>query len=247
MTAPTDARLDSSAQKLTVADVNPVLVSGKPFNTTTNVRTFASNYGTMLQHWNGFDLTTAVRAAHGLNAGGGVTFGRTMTDNCDVIKQLPELIGPTPVEYCHNVSGWEPQYKAFAAYTMPWQHVRVSGNMQSLVGPALQAGANYSGADLAPAIGRPFSAGAAGLKTVNVLRPSSVYGDRLNQLDLRFSRIFRIGHGSLDANVDLYNAFNSDAVLGYNTAYAGVNGGAWLKPTAIIQGRILKFGARWDF
>ena len=87
----------------------------------------------------------------------------------------------------------------------------------------------------------------AGQKTVNVMVPDTTLGDRLNQFDLRFSRIFRIAANSLDANIDIYNAFNSDAALGYTAAYSGVNGGSWVRPTSIIQGRIVKFGIRWDF
>jgi hypothetical protein len=40
--------------------------------------------------------------------------------------------------------------------------------------------------------------------------------------------------GTLDANFDIYNAFNSDAVLTETTTYSGVNGGAWLLPTSVI-------------
>ncbi len=74
------------------------------------------------------------------------------------------------------------------------------------------------------------------------------FGDRLNQLDLRFSKIFKFGSkNTIDANFDIYNAFNSDAVLLENAAYTGANGGAWQLPTSVIQGRIIKFGVRWDF
>src|SRR4029453_1350582 len=110
------------------------------------------------------------------------------------------------------------------------------------------------------ALGRPVTGG--GNKTVNMFPVTgllnttsvalfgggAVTGDRLNQLDLRFSRIVRLGrNGSIDLNFDIYNTFNDDAVLGETTGYSGVNGGAWLKPTSVLQGRIFKFGARWDF
>jgi hypothetical protein len=123
----------------------------------------------------------------------------------------------------------------------------VSGNFQSLPGPGVQAGVIYTGAQLAPALGRPFSAGPNGQKTVNTFDANTTYSDRLNQLDLRFSKIIKIGKSSLDANFDVYNSFNSDAILNLTTSYSGVNGGAWLRPTAIIQGRIIKLGVRWDF
>ena len=228
-------------------DVNPILQSGLPFNTTTNQITYTSNYGEQFQHWNGFDFTTAARLRRNATAQGGVTFGKTLNDNCGLIAAAPQLVGSTPVEYCHNESGWQPQLKFLANYELPWYGVRVSGNFQSLPGPAIQAGVIYTGAQLAAALGRPFSAGATGQKTVNVFTPNTVFGDRLNQLDIRLAKIFKIGNGTLDADFDLYNAFNSDASLALTSAYNGTNGGAWLKPTAIIQGRIFKAGVRWDF
>jgi hypothetical protein len=244
---PTDARVPTSGQTLTVYDVNPILKSGLPFNTTANQITFASNYGKEYQHWNGFDLTTAARLPRNMTVQGGVTFGQSMTDNCALVAAAPELAGSTPVQFCHDVSGWQPQYKFLASYELPWYGVRVSGNFQSLAGPAIQAGVIYTGAQLAPALGRPFSGGANGQKTVNVFDPNTVFGDRLNQLDIRLAKIFKIGRSTLDADLDLYNAFNSDASLALTSSYAGTNGGAWMVPTAIIQGRIFKAGIRWDF
>src|SRR5207249_6998624 len=159
----------------------------------------------------------------------GITFGKTLTDNCAVIAAAPQLVASNPVEYCHAESGWQPQLKFLANYELPWWGVRVSGNFQSLTGPAIQAGVIFTGAQLAPALGRTFSAGAAGQKTVNAFSPNSIFGDRLNQLDIRFTRIFKIANGTLDADFDLYNAFNSDASLTLTNAYSGTNGGAWLK------------------
>jgi hypothetical protein len=244
---PTDARVPASGQTLTVYDINPILQSGLPFNTTSNQITYTSNYGAQYQHWNGVDITTSARFARNTTASGGITFGKTMTDNCAVIAAAPQLVASTPVEYCHAESGWQPQVKFLASYELPWWGLRVSGNFQSLSGPAIQAGVIYTGAQLAPALGRTFSAGAAGQKTVNAFVPNTVFGDRLNQLDIRFARVFKIGRGTLDADFDLYNAFNSDASLSQTNTYSGANGGAWLKPTAIIQGRIFKAGIRWDF
>ena len=46
-----------------------------------------------------------------------------------------------------------------------------------------------------------------------------------------------------ELNVDLYNAFNSDAILQEVQNY----GVAWRNATSVIQPRFLKFAARWDF
>ena len=142
--------------------------------------------------------------------------------------------------------GWQPQLKLIGSYDVPWQDLRLSTNFQSLPGPALQAGVIYSSAELTPALGRGISGG--GNKTVNVFNPTTAFGDRLYQLDLRFSKVFKVSDtNSIDANFDIYNTLNSDAVLGETATYAGLNGGAWRRPTAVIQGRIFKFGMRWDF
>jgi len=250
--APADNRFTNPGVPLTVYDISPALVAA-----TQNYITFASNYGRQFRHWNGFDATMDFRLPRGTTFSGGVTAGRLMTDNCEIVKQLPEVqavtgvtpgaaVGTTPLEFCHNETGMMPQYKMFGSYMLPYD-VRVSGNFQSLPGPAVQASVIYTGAQMAPALGRPFSAGPNGQKTVNAYDPATVFGDRLNQLDVRFSKIFHIGHGTFDANFDIYNSFNSDAGLSLTSTYSGVNGGTWLRPTAVIQGRIYKFGFRWDF
>jgi hypothetical protein len=158
----------------------------------------------------------------------------------------------SPLQDCHFVSGWAPVYKALASYTIPWQDIRLSGNFQSLAGPVRQASALYTQAQITGALGRPATV--PGNKNALVIEPfnavgffGTTYGDRLNQLDFRLSKIFRFGRSTIDANFDLYNAFNSDAALTENATYSGTNGGAWLLPTSVIQGRIIKFGMRWDF
>jgi Carboxypeptidase regulatory-like domain/TonB-dependent Receptor Plug Domain len=258
LTVPTDSRLPLSGQSLTYYDVNPVLKSGAGGTAVSNRTTFASNYGNQYQHWNGVDITGTSRLAAGITANGGVTFGKQMLDNCDLVSKLPELLttplaGLSPLQMCHFESGWAPQYKLLGSYTLPWQNIRISGNLQSIPGPVRQASSLYTQAQITSALGRPATV--AGNKSALVIEPYNAvgffgtdFGDRLNQLDLRFSKIFKFGSRStVDANFDIYNAFNSDAVLTESATYSGTNGGAWLLPTSVIQGRIIKFGVRWDF
>ena len=67
------------------------------------------------------------------------------------------------------------------------------------------------------------------------------FEDRHQQVDLRFSRTFRVGTGRLRANADLYNVFNAATVLATNTTY----GAAWRDVTQILNGRLLRLGAQW--
>jgi hypothetical protein len=70
------------------------------------------------------------------------------------------------------------------------------------------------------------------------------YGDRLNQIDLRFAKILKFGtRSSVDVDVDLYNAFNSDAILSEQNTY----GLTWRDALGVIQPRFVKFQVRWDF
>ena len=162
--------------------------------------------------------------------------------------KLPE-VGPTN-PYCQTDSGFVTQIKLLGTYTVPKIDVQVSGTFQSVIGPIINAYNTYAGT--APGLGRPFSSGSS---TVNLipgwvdafgfrgLPTGTEFGDRLNQFDLRFTKIVNVGKGRVDLNVDLYNAFNSDAILQEVQNY----GVAWRNATSIIQPRCVKFAARWDF
>ena len=90
-------------------------------------------------------------------------------------------------------------------------------------------------------LGRPTFLGNQAI--INVIQPGTVYGDRLNQIDFRATKIFNVGKGKLEANFDVYNLGNSDAILTQNNTF----GGTWTRPTAVIQPRFVKFTAHYDF
>jgi len=241
VTVPTDSRIPRSGQQLTVVDVNPVLQNGRPFNTVTNYVTVADNFGTWTEHFNGIDGALNWRAGDAFTMHGGVAVGRTSTNNCDLQKVVPEIAVNTPIELCDTTTSWAPNYKANAVYNIPWQDIRVSGSVLSLPGPSVQANVIYSAAQVTAALGRAPSGG--GSRTIGVIDGSTLLGDRRNQVDLRFSRIFRFAGTTLDANFDIYNVTNTDAVLGQSATY----GTTWRQPTTVLQPRIFKFGVRYDF
>jgi hypothetical protein len=64
-------------------------------------------------------------------------------------------------------------------------------------------------------------------------------------VDLRFTKILRLGRqGTIDLDIDVYNAFNSDAILTQQDAYSLAT---WQNATSVIQPRFVKFQVRWDF
>jgi len=100
----------------------------------------------------------------------------------------------------------------------------------------------------------PFQVGlpsfsAAGVRLINLLQPGSSYTEHVNQLDLRFSKIFRMGRYRASVNFDLANALNSNYYLGQNGNWgaAGVASASWLAPLNIIDARLFKLGGQFDF
>ena len=53
----------------------------------------------------------------------------------------------------------------------------------------------------------------------------------------------KLRNGRLVGTLDIYNALNRSDVITYNNTF----GPSWLRPTAILTGRWLKFGAQFDF
>ena len=208
-----------------------------------NVVKDASVYGKQQAHWDGVDLTVDARLRNGLFLQGGVSTGKTMTDNCDIVDDAPEILGGA-VDAASATSRrrFLPQYKALASYTLPYG-IRISGTLQSLVPLQVVANNIYNNANrlTSTTLPRPFTLAQA---NVNVIEPGSFYGDRVNQIDIRLTKIVNVGRGRVDLNVDFYNAFNSDAVTLENVR---VRSTAWRRPLTVIQPRFVKFAARWDF
>ena len=68
------------------------------------------------------------------------------------------------------------------------------------------------------------------------------YLDRLNQLDVRGAKTFTVGRTRIEAQVEVFNVLNSDAVL----TVRGTNFGtaAYQQAASTIQGRIIRLGAQ---
>ena len=65
----------------------------------------------------------------------------------------------------------------------------------------------------------------------------------LHQTDVRVGKVDR---ARIRASLDIYNALNSNAILAQNTTFSTTNS-AWLRPTSIMPGRLMKFGVTVDF
>ena len=197
ITAPTDPRLPGGGGYSvgSVADLNPSKVGQ-----VNNLVTFANNYGNQIEHWNGVDVTINARPRAGMLLQGGVSTGRTSTDNCQIAAVVPEVnLAPTGSNpFCHVDTIFLTQVKLLGTYTIPRVDVQFSGTFQSLPGPQVTANYIATNAVVQPSLGRPLSGGAANA-TINIVTPGTLYGQRLNQLDLRLSQAFQV---RADTDVD---------------------------------------------
>ena len=127
-------------------------------------------------------------------------------------------------------------------YPLPL-HLQFSATFQSLPGLPVSAALAYTNAQIQPSLNRNFSAGATSTVTVPLLPANTKYEDRLNQLDIRFTKIVEVAGMRIQGMFDVYNVFNSNSVLAVNNTY----GPTWLQPVSIVGARMFKFSGQLDW
>jgi hypothetical protein len=217
--------------------------------------TLADNYGKWTEHFDGVNTSVNARLQNGLLIQGGFSTGRRVLNDCDVVDQLPEMLhtfignpnrffafAARPLERCEENQGWRTSFQGLAAYTLPRIDVQISGTFQNLYGVQLDANSNTPAA--ATTLGRPFSL--APFRNYNIVPAGEVFVERMNQIDLRVSKIFRFGTTRTNVNFDFYNLLNANSVLTANPTY-GVGGAGWQTPQTILVPRLFKISAQFDF
>ena len=264
-TAPSDPRLPTSGQSLSYILRN----NRTAFGAVDNYLTLASNYGDVTAYWQGVDMTVNARVREGFTVQGGFTAGAGTRDFCDVASQLPELYATvgsillnaptTPVQQastCRIEEPWLWAWRGLGSYIVPKVDVQISAIMRSQPnvtatndpasnGQSLNATYFQTNAAILAALGRPIAGGAPTV-ALDLARPGDVYPHRLNTVDMRFTKIVRIGRTRTNVGVDLYNLFNANTGITFNQNF-GTDGSTWLRPNAILNPRYVRFNATIDF
>jgi hypothetical protein len=256
VTAPSDPSLPGGGGYVVsgLYDVTP----GK-FGQILNNVTDSKTVGDASQVFNGVDVTVNLRQG-GLTLQGGTSTGQTTSQFCDVRTNLPELnlaIGAglqtstinfgSP--YCDVSSGFLTQFRGLATYVIRKIDAQVSAVFQSKPGPAIVANWAVPSSVVAQSLGRPLAGGAPNI-TVNLIEPGSVYGNRINQLDLRLAKNVRFGGKRTMLSVDLYNALNTGAILTYNNTYAPPTATApsvFQQPLTVATPLMVRFTGEFSF
>jgi carboxypeptidase family protein len=256
--APPDSRLGGASGETLTGLYN---VQQNVASSINNFNTLAANYGNQYQHFNGFLMNVQSRVRTGLTLSGGFNTGKTVSDNCEIRAQLPELTvggivsaagpGVNPSNpWCHIDTGWLTRATFLGSYIVPKIDVLVSSTFRSDQGAQLAA--NWT-IPLATAQAGGFNRAsfANGISpTVNLVQPGTLYGDRVNELDFKIAKILRFGGTRLNAGLEIYNALNAAAALTYNQVFSPLvppGPGGWLQPTQVMTPRFFKLTAQFDF
>jgi hypothetical protein len=224
--------------------------------------------------YSGFDLGFNARVRGGMRIFGGFNLERTLSDTCaagtDPNFQLYCDQWETGIP-------WQKQFKATAVYPLPWWGITVSGAWQSLNGyllgrQALQYGVFTAGTGFDFPTGdgsyylvtpstryaanctgpcRPGELVIPNMETpeIRVLMapPGTEYTPRLNQVDFSASKSFRVGRLTVLPKMDIFNILNSDDYSAVSSMQFGGPGSSYMRPSVILQARIIRIGAdvRW--
>ena len=239
ITAPVDSRLagGGASQICGLYDIAPA-----KFGQVDNLVRLASHFGGQSQVYDGVDVGINSRFARGGVLSGGVSFGRTVTDNC--------AVADVPPQFCRTtlpIAG-QLQVKFSGVYPLPWWGLQASAVFQNLPGIPLAATYAATNAQAAPSLGRNLAACGARVPctataTVTIMEPNTQFEDRYNVLDVRLSRTLRLGRLRMQPIVEVFNLLNSATPIGNVTRF----GPSWLRPTEVLTARFLKIGTQVDF
>ena len=241
---PVDPRLPLSGQQLCgLYDINP-----NAFGQVDNLISRNDGYGEQKEIYNGVDVNFQLRVRARATLGGGWNIGNAVqlgtmaggsasagTDSCYVIDSPQQLFN------CKIDVPYQNRIKINGSYTFAYG-IQVAAVAQSNPGANYTANRTYTLAEIQPSLGRPLSGGVATV-VVPLVTPLSVFGPRINQFDLRGTKLFRVGASRIQLNVDAYNLFNSNTPV----TLFGTYNARWGQPTQVLDGRLIKFSAQFDF
>jgi hypothetical protein len=237
---PPDDRLPTSGtQQCGLYDINRAIA---PNNLIFN----SSQVGGIKDVYDGVDVDVNARLGRRMILSGGVSVGRERVNICNLKDDLSltqtgtaRPNDPRTEDFCNVTPPWQPQFKAQAAYPLPWD-IALSATFQSLSGPEVRAQYPLTNAITQPSLGRPFTNVPP---SVDLMPTGTMFGDRIYQTDLRFSKQIRSGGTVIRPTVSIYNLFNANPVQTYVNTY----GGTWQNPTVILQARFVDIGVQVDF
>jgi hypothetical protein len=240
ITAPTDPRLgDVSGSSICgLYDITAAARSRRQDNLTTS----SSKFGEESEIWQGIDLTVSARVAGRGLVQGGLNSG-TQGNN---INRCYVVDSPGSMRFCDVQRPWQNSVKFLGSVELPWG-VSVGATFQRLPQPEILANYSVNNAAIASGIVKFVNPArtsfASGTATVSLIEPGSRFLPYLYQTDLRMTKVFQYGRVRGQVAVSVANLLNGNAIQRSNDTY----GTSWLRPTYILEGRVIKPEFRISF
>jgi hypothetical protein len=220
----------------------------------------ASDFGKLIQTYNGFDININARFGRGGLLAGGVNTARVVNDQCFNVNSPGAISGggfvtlglPFTAPFtattingnrlCREAYSWgsQTQVKLSGSYPLPWDS-SVSALFQNVAGFPINTTATFTNAQIAPSLGRNLSG--ASTVTVPLEVPSTRFENRFTDVDLRLAKNVRIGSIRMKGMLDIYNLFNASTILLANTTLGPI----YLLPTEVTPARFFKIGVQLNF
>ncbi|MDA1183644.1 MAG: carboxypeptidase regulatory-like domain-containing protein [Acidobacteria bacterium] len=192
--------------------------------------------GARKQIYNGVEFTFQARTPGNGRILGGITYDRTRIANCS--PDDPNVNGG---RFCNQFGSnvdipFRTMFKLSGFYPLPVWGIEVSGSLQSA--PGALTGNDWSvSRKVVPGLTQPTV-------TVPLVAPGTRYLDQINQLDISFAKAIAFnGNNRLRVKLELFNAFNSNVVLGARRVF----GSRLDSPTEIMSARMIQLGASFNF
>lgn len=241
----------------------------------TQVANVDSTSDEMKRNFNGLELGFTARMRHGIRGFGGFSLERTLNDVC--VSALSDPNRSLYCNQADSGIPWQKQFKATvvipvkygitASFAFQSLNGYLSGSAAQAYGgftagtgfdrpngqgtywqvaPTTRYAANCTGPCRPGELVIPTLA-ASGLANIQIplVAPETEFTPRIKQLDVSFSRSFNFGKITAVPKLDLFNALNSDDYTAVVTAQYAAQ--TYMRPSTILQGRIIRFAAdvRW--
>jgi hypothetical protein len=170
------------------------------------VQNVDQNTPTDTNRYQGYEIGVSARFGRGGTLLAGLASGRTRNQACDVED-------PNRLRFCDQTAfdmPWLTQGKISGSYPLPWD-ISASMVFQSLPGTPRTVTYTVTRA-VVPTL--TLSSVSATLS-----KPGTLYTDRLNQVDLKFSKAIHYRRTKIVPEVGIFNAGNVATVLSQNNAY----------------------------
>ena len=211
-----------NGQTIPIYNLDPAL-NGKVTNVESN-----STDNRMV--YNGFDVSMNLRFGAGGTLIAGVSSGLSGSRTCEVDD-------PNNLRFCdQNLLDipTDKNFKLAGSYPLPWQ-ITASAVFQSV--PGLPRNITYV-VTRAQVPQLTLSS-----VTVPLSAPGEQYLPRLNQLDLKFGKLFRYRGTSIQPQLGIFNATNEATVLAQNNSF----GPTLDRVQSILAGRVVRLSVQVDF